>query len=220
MSVIAELRIAGSQFELGRILGSMDGLEIELETMVPLRQRTVPFVLVRNDVSDTFEETVRAHPSVERITEVERRDGEVRYALDWTASQDRLFGAIEGVGAQLLAGRADGGTWAFELWVPSHDALSEFKERCEDAQIEITVDRIYTPTKSNEESRFGLTDTQRETLVRAVEEGYYDIPRRMSTDDLAEVFDISDQATTERLRRAIVGFTEHALITSDHTDEE
>jgi predicted DNA binding protein len=220
MTVIAELRVAGNQFELGRILGSMDGLDIELETMVPLRQRPVPFVLVHNDVSDTFEAQVRSHPSVERITEVERHDGEVLYALDWAVSQDHLFGAMEAVGAQLLTGRAIGDTWAFELRFPSHDALSEFKQRCEDARIEITVDRIYNPTKPSEEPWFGLTDPQRVTLVRAVEGGYYEIPRRMSTKDLAEEFGISDQAITERLRRAIAGFTEHALIVPDVTDEE
>jgi predicted DNA binding protein len=220
MTVIAELRVAGNQFELGRILGSMDGLDIELETMVPLRQRPVPFVLVHNDVSDTFEAQVRSHPSVERITEVERHNGEVLYALDWAASQDHLFGAMEAVGAQLITGRAAGDTWAFELRFPSHDALSEFKKHCEDAHIAITVDRIYNPTKPSEEPWFGLTDPQRVTLVCAVKGGYYAIPRRMNTNDLAEEFGISDQAITERLRRAIAGFTEHALIVPDVTDEE
>lgn len=118
------------------------------------------------------------------------------------------------------AARSIGPTWAFEIRFPSHDALSAFKERCEDTRIAVTVDRIYDPTKPDSGPRFGLTDPQRETLVRAVEGGYYDIPRRMSTKDLAEEFGISDQAITERLRRAIAGFTEHALIVPDVTDEE
>jgi predicted DNA binding protein len=58
---------------------------------------------------------------------------------------------------------------------------------------------------------FGLTPAQRETLVAAVDGSYYPIPRRLSTEDLADRFDISDQAVTERLRRAIVALTENAL---------
>jgi predicted DNA binding protein len=211
MSVIAELRVPGEEFELGRILESAEPLDIELETMVPLRQRPVPFFLVHDEVSETFEARIARHPSVEGVQEVERHDGEVLYALEWDYSRDHLFGAMESVGAQLVAGRGGGDTWAFEIRFPSHDALSGFKEHCEDARVSITVDRIYNPTKPEDGPWFGLTAPQRETLVRAVEGGYYDIPRRMSTADLAEEFDVSDQAVTERLRRAIVGLTRSTL---------
>jgi predicted DNA binding protein len=37
----------------------------------------------------------------------------------------------------------------------------------------------------------------------AVEQGYYSLPRGASTVAIADEFDISDQAATERLRRAI-----------------
>ena len=219
MAVIAELRIPGSQFELGRILGSMEELDIELETMVPLGQRPIQFILVHNDVSGLFESQVEANSSVERIREIERHKEEVLYALEWSASRDHLFSAISGVGAQLLTGRAVDDTWAFEIRFPSRDALSTFRERCEDAHITIAVDRIYNPTKPTEGPWFGLTDPQRETLVRAVNGGYYDIPRRMSTKDLAEEFGISDQAITERLRRAVVGLTEATLIVPDAAND-
>ena len=69
MSVIAELRIDEDEFELGRILQSADSLDIELETMVPLRERPVPFFLVHDDVSESFESRVARHPSVEKVRE-------------------------------------------------------------------------------------------------------------------------------------------------------
>lgn len=59
---------------------------------------------------------------------------------------------------------------------------------------------------------YGLTEPQRETLTRAVQGGYYSIPRRMSTKDLAEELGISDQTVTERLRRAIVTIVENTLM--------
>ncbi len=220
MSVIAELRVAEEEFELGRILQSADHLDIELERMVPLRERPVPFFLVHDDVSEAFEARVARHPSVTEVREIERHDGEMLFALEWDVSRDHFFDAISEVGAQLIVARSAGRTWAFEIRFPSHDALSEFKERCEDARVAIEVDRIYNPTKPESGPWFGLTEPQRETLVRAVEGGYYDIPRRMSTKDLAEEFGVSDQAITERLRRAIIGLTEQTVAVPEIEDEE
>jgi hypothetical protein len=219
MSVIAELRVAEEEFELGRILQSTDSLDVELETMVPLRERPVPFFLVHDDVSETFETRVARDSSVHEVREVERHDGEVLYALKWDASRDHLVEAISEVEAQLVSGRSAGSTWAFEIRFPSHDSLSRFRELCEDVGMAITVDRVYNPTKPERSTWFGLTEPQRETLVRAVEGGYYDIPRRMSTKDLAEEFGVSDQAITERLRRAIVALTEHTIAVPEIEDE-
>jgi len=47
-----------------------------------------------------------------------------------------------------------------------------------------------------------LTGTERETLERAVEAGYYDDPRRATLSDLAESFGISEAAVSKRLRSA------------------
>ncbi len=62
---------------------------------------------------------------------------------------------------------------------------------------------------------FGLTPVQRETLLLAVDRGYYAIPRECTTLELAEELDISDQAVTERLRRAIVTVVKNTVQFSD-----
>jgi DNA-binding CsgD family transcriptional regulator len=46
-----------------------------------------------------------------------------------------------------------------------------------------------------------LTERQREIAFYAVEEGYYDIPRKINTNDLAKRFGISQSALSEHLRR-------------------
>lgn len=71
--------------------------------------------------------------------------------------------------------------------------------------------RIYNPTNPDSGPWYGLTPVQRATLVRAVREGYYSIPRELSTQELADSFDVSDQAVTERLRRAIASLVENTL---------
>ena len=218
MSVIAELQVDPNDFELGRILEMSHRATVELETMVPLGETAVPFFRIHDEVRETFEESVRNHPSVDRLREVDRFNGETLYALSWTTSRDHFFNAMHETSAQLMNARGTADGWDIEIRFPSHEALARFHKVCDDAHIDLTVVRIYNPTKPGTGPWFGLSPEQRETLVRAVEGGYYSIPRRLSTIDLAEEFDISDQAVTERLRRAIVTLVEHTLMAPEEVE--
>ena len=218
MSVIAHLRIPPSSFELGRILEMKGDASIVLENMVPLGETAVPFFTVHESAREGFETEVRSHPSVESIQVVATHDGQTLYALDWAVSRDIFFQGLLEVRANVLSATGTAQEWEFELRFPDHDALSEFQEYCSNAHIDLEVGRIYNPTRPGSGPWFDLTQTQRETLVRAVQDGYYSIPRRISTQELADAFDISDQAVTERLRRAIITLVENTLIAAMDED--
>lgn len=219
--MIADITVSATEFELGRILELTADERLELETMVPLGAGAVPFFVVHDQTQATFEARVRDHPSVQGVQELDRHDDERLYTLQWDPSSDHFFTAMATVDAQLLTAQGSATAWQFELRFPDRDALSQFNDLCEDARIEIDLTRVYNPTKPSVGPWYGLTEHQRETLIRAVTGGYYAIPRRMSTNDLAEAFDISDQAVTERLRRAITTLTENALLVpTEPADEE
>jgi hypothetical protein len=61
---------------------------------------------------------------------------------------------------------------------------------------------------------------QRKALFVAVRVGHYDIPPEWTPKHLADELDVSDQAVTERFRRAVGVFTRHALLTQSSTREE
>ena len=63
--------------------------------------------------------------------------------------------------------------------------------------------RVYNIPEQQVEAEFGVTAPQREALILAVREGYYDLPRETNTTELGDQLGISDQAVTERLRRGI-----------------
>ncbi len=212
MAVIAHLRIPAGSFELGRILELETTGSIELENMVPLGEKAVPFFSVSDAVRESFEQNVENHPSVERIIEVTRHDSERLYSLDWNIGRDVFLQGIVDLQGQLLSATGTANTWEFEIRFPTHEALSEFQEYCSNAHIPLEVGRIYNPVRPGTGMWYGVTEAQRETLMRAVQGGYYSIPRRMSTQDLADDLGISDQAVTERLRRAIGTLTENTLI--------
>jgi Asp-tRNA(Asn)/Glu-tRNA(Gln) amidotransferase A subunit family amidase len=60
MAVIAHLRIPADSFELGRILSVEQRGMIELENMVPLGEKAVPFFSVSDAVRERFEAVVAA----------------------------------------------------------------------------------------------------------------------------------------------------------------
>lgn len=203
MSVIAELRIPAADFELGHILDLSDGASVDLETLVPAGDRAVPFFRAHGVDAEAFAARLRTSPGVDRVEIVEEFDDQTLYALDWDADGDRFLSAVRAQCGQVLRGSGDDDEWRFELRFPDHDALSTFRDRCTDADVTLSVERVYHPGQPDAGPRFGLTEHQHEALTLAVERGYYDVPRRCNTVEVAAELDISDQALTERLRRGI-----------------
>jgi predicted DNA binding protein len=218
MSVIVELTVPADAFELGRILTVEGQTGVVLETMVPLSKQSVPFFSLTESARDAFEKQVRSHPSVHGIHVVNTHDGETLYALDWAVSSDAFFEAVLANQGSILDAKGDMRSWAFQLRFESHGDLSGFQESCTAADISVEIERLYNPTKPDAGPWYGLTQPQREALTRAVDGGYYSIPRQMSTADLAAEFDISDQAVTERLRRAIISLVANTLLLSENSD--
>jgi predicted DNA binding protein len=60
----------------------------------------------------------------------------------------------------------------------------------------------------------GLTNRQREALRTAYEPGYFEVPRRVSLQDLATELGISASSASERLRRAQTQLLEETVATA------
>ncbi len=215
MSVITELRVPSADFELGRILRVEGVTSIELETLVPIGNAAVPLFWLHNATSDSFVDAVQRHPAVNSATEVDEFEDRTLFTLDWDANQDHLFRGVRECDGQLLSATGTPDAWEFELRFPSHEAFSEFSSHCEAAQISPEILRVYNPTKSDAGPWFGLSEPQREAITLAVRMGYYDIPRGCTTKELADELGISDQAVTERLRRAIASLVRYTLVQSE-----
>jgi predicted DNA binding protein len=211
MTVIVDMTLPSRQFELGRILGMEGDTSVVLETMVPLGERAFPFFRVHKERT-SFEATVQDHPAVENIDVISSHNGEVLYALDWDISTDTFFDGLIATDANLLEAQGTADRWSFELRFPTRADLSSFQERCAERGIPIDVQRLYNPINPAAGPRYGLSPEQRTTLARAVEAGYYSIPRQISTNELAAEFGITDQAVTERLRRGIQNLVTSTLL--------
>lgn len=218
MSVIADIRLPAADFELGRALGVGDNERAELETVVPTGEGHVPYVWIYHEESHggiDMDHELLADSEV-----IDALDGRTLYSLDWRGEDDEFLRTLDRVDAQVLNAEGSDRAWQMELRFPTHDALSSFRTASDDAGFDLEVQRIYNPSHPESSPRYGLTERQRDALALAVERGYYDIPRRVSTADVAADLDISDQATTERLRRGIRTLVEHTLLDTDGTSRE
>lgn len=219
MGVIVTLRMPPGEFELGRVLTVEDNAVVDLESIVPLGEQSIPFFRVRGG-RDQFEAAARNHQSVNTLRLVNTHDGEALYALDWDIRQNGFFEGIMANDGYLLEATGTPSEWTFDLRFRSHESLAAFQEHCVEKSIPIDIHRIYNPTKPEAGPWYGLSGPQRETLTRSIEMGYYDIPRQCSTKELAGEFDLSDQALIERLRRGIENLVTNTILISGGQSEE
>lgn len=213
MSVLVELEVDAHDFELGRIFSTLhSATTIELESLVPLPGATTPLVWIADGEHDALEDRIGAHPTVRAVDRVESLSDRSLYTFEWAIDYDHLFRYLREETIHILAAAGSPERWRFTLRFRTHTSLSTFHDYCDDSRIAIDVHRVYNMPEQEEANDFGLTQPQREALVVAVQEGYYDLPRESNTADLGDRLDISDQAVTERLRRGIATLVRNTLM--------
>ncbi|MFC6976294.1 helix-turn-helix domain-containing protein [Halomicroarcula sp. GCM10025709] len=220
MTVVADVSVPVGAVALGRVLAAGTGPPVVLERVVPIAETQVPLVWIERRHRSRAIETLEAHSTVDEIVEVCSDGDRSLYAIDWEPSADGLFAAVRAADGECLDGRLSGSDWLFHIAFPDHDALTAFEDASEDASVAVELLCVYNPTRPGTGAHYGLTPRQRETLIKAVTEGYYAIPREYSTKELGDSLDISDQAVTERLRRAIITLVENTLIASRGSDTQ
>jgi len=119
-----------------------------------------------------------------------------------------LYPVLVDIGGLVMDATVTREGWRCRFGFPDQAGVDRFFDTVDAYGIDYEVKRIYEFKEAEAEPEADLTPTQRETLTRAIEAGYYDIPRQVSISELADEFDISDQAVSERLRRAIVALGE------------
>lgn len=109
----------------------------------------------------------------------------------------------------VLSASASSGTWLLSIRFVDRESVSSLYDRLENEDVTPTIVRLFDLAEETH-TQCGLTARQYETLVAAIDHGYFEIPREVSMQELSEELGISHQALSERLRRAY-----RALVTSE-----
>ena len=207
MCLIAAYRAAPTELVLADSLAATD-VELVFDPVPSVfDDRSLHFWAAGSDL-DGFESAMRDDGSVREIERL--------YDADW----GRLYAgtASDGATGPDPAGTDDGvristrfadGWWHAEARFVTPAAFATFCDALSDRNVTVELEAVYHSRDGTEPE---LTDRQRETLEQAYRRGFFNVPRDVTMGDLAETFDVSEQAISQRLRRAYARLVEAAVV--------
>jgi predicted DNA binding protein len=201
MSIIAEFTVPAEDFALYETLCKVPEMTVEVERVVAHEEEwMVPYFWTSGPDYNEFEAKAADDPSIRELTKLDEVDGANLYRAEWVRDVETVAYTMTKTGATLLDATGQDGQWMMELRFDTHDGTIAFQNYVQEHELETELHRLYEPTQPRVDGQPGLTDIQHETLVTAVEKGYYNTPRDITMSELAEEFEISQQALSKRLR--------------------
>jgi predicted DNA binding protein len=161
-----------------------------------------PVVIAGADVPAAVA-AIRESRAVDAGTVVGNTGDGVVYRFAWADTPPELLACVRRVDGVVLAATAVDDAWTVELRFPDGDATSRFYDGYDDSDHPITIRHSSGSVTTRRGPRDALTPKQRTALSRAMRAGYFEVPRRTTTAELAGELDISDTALSQRLRRAL-----------------
>lgn len=212
MSIVAEFTIPVTALPGGAVLESMPEIRIELERVVPTDDAILPYFWVFGTNADDFVTRMEAESEIDTLRVLTERDDVILFEAEWTPTAPIIDG-ITHLQATIMDATGTAERWCFQVRATDRERLATFQRLFNDQGIAIELNRIYDLSEAVEIDR-RVTGNQRETLVTAYHEGYFDEPRQVTQQDLAEQFDISRRAVSSRLRRGIRNLVSTTLVDS------
>ena len=202
MGVSVELRLPWDVFPLSEALGDRGGHTVTVEPIVPTVETPIPYVWIHGADGSEPDDVFADDAAVDDVAVVEKNDGSVLYRLSWEPDDHGFVEALRETEASIVSARADADEWLCTVRFTNHSRVSEFKRLCDHADVPVSLRSIDHGIEDSVPDG-PLTPAQRETLQLAVQKGYFSIPRGTTLSELAEELGVSDQATSERIRRGI-----------------
>ena len=220
MSVIAEFSVKSDDLALNHALTAVPEMVVEIEQVVAtMEDRVMPYFWVSGGDHAEFETAFEADDTVTAVTQIDEVDGARLYRAEWTQNVETIVYAYVELGATILqaVGRAE--NWELRMRFDDRENLSQFQTYCEDNGIAFELNRIQEQEQPMASAQYDLTTKQRETLVTALEEGYYEVPQGITMSELADRMEISQQALSKRFHAAHQNLITSTLTFANPDDE-
>lgn len=221
MSTIAQFRVPVESFALREALPRAPDVEVEVERVATHGEdRVLPFLWASGEGLEAFHDALVDDPTVDNVELLSDLEDGHFYQMEWVESVEMLLYAITEYEAAVLKARAADGSWSLRVVFPDRDSVGEVHEFAKQEAIPLDLDGIYQLEETKRYGQYGLSEAQYETLVTALDSGYYEVPRETATADLADRLDVSQQAVSERLRRGHGNLVDNALTVEDEAEVE
>jgi predicted DNA binding protein len=181
---------------IGAISREFPDATFRVLSAVPREEDGFGLVEVRTDEPDAVVAWMEAADAVTAVEPI-RRESDV-VVVQFETSQPLLLASVQASGVPLsLPVEIQNGQARLEL-TASRDRIAALGEAFDDLGVTYSLDRLYESV----EAAAPLTEKQRETLLAALEQGYYDTPRDTTLSELADELGMANSTLSELLHRA------------------
>ncbi|MDG5818958.1 helix-turn-helix domain-containing protein [Natronococcus sp. A-GB7] len=206
MTSIADLEIPGDGTGLAELFDAVPSLTCEMEQVIASSGHGL---WLSGPSKEEIEAAMADAAAIEDYSLISSDDDRWLYDIEFDPETVDPLELVLEEGGTVLSASASGGSWLLSVRVLEREDVSSLYDRLVDNDVTPTIVRLFDVADESH-SQCGLTQRQYETLVAAIDHGYFEIPREVSMQELSEELDISHQALSERLRRAY-----RALVTSE-----
>jgi predicted DNA binding protein len=168
------------------------------------------FFFVENE-SESVESAFERDDTVAEWQTVANSESGSVYQLQHTPETILLSPKTFELGGLMREATSNATGWTVRLQFTNREALSELWEFCESEGISFELQRMFRHQPWDVSNLTALTDPQLNTLLTAYEEGYFNEPREISLEGLAEILDISPTAVGGRIRRGTAALIKTTL---------
>lgn len=217
MSVITEISVPAEDFALGRALDGVESSQFELERMVPTTDAVVPFFWAHDTDPDALATSLEADEDIISVRMLDQLGQRTLFRIEWVPDIDGLVQSVIEHEAGILEALGTNDRWEFQLRFPDSADVSSFQAALNESNVDFTLRRMYNPDDPDT-GVSDLTPAQRETLLMALERGYFTIPRETNLIEIAEELGISDQAVNERMRRGMAKLVVSSLTAGEDAE--
>lgn len=199
--LVATFSLPPEAFALEQTVAAVPELSLEVERVAARGPDWVMSCLwIATGSGDEITAALERDPTVKQLVDTEQFPGELFCHLAWSDEvKDRIREMVDHEGS-ILAATVTEERWRIRVRFVSRDQLDDFREHFAEREVSFQLHDLSEPETSRH--TFGnLTPSQREALVMAAEQGYYQVPREVSAAELGEQLGISHQAVSELLRR-------------------
>jgi predicted DNA binding protein len=202
MTSIIEIAVPAEQLALSDTLDAVPETRVDVMRTVTTGPNSVMPVLAFEGNDEDIGPALREDKTVERVSPLATLEKESVYRVQWASHiEDRLREMFWDHGT-VLRTQAFDGKWCFRVLFAERESMEDWYHHCRDCGLTVDIESIYDPTVAVRPRQYGLSQKQYTTLETALQHGFYDIPRKVTLEELADEFDVTHQALSERLSRA------------------
>lgn len=202
MVTTAQFVFPAAEVALADALNQLSDVRVTLEQSVERCDGDCSCLWVTDTTESELRDALGGDSSVQGIQIVDEQEGEWLVSVDFHPTfhlVKSILIAEEGVIADVV-GRD--GSWVVTCRYSDHASLGEVRTLLDDRGFNYEVRRIRNGSEMTPNG-IDLSSDQYEALKHAYQQGYFEVPREKTLAELADELDISHQALSERIRRAM-----------------